>query len=122
MKTIYFSDGTKFKFEILSDLKEEFEKRNIILGDRCKLGDRCELGDMCELEAYQFFSSTSLYKYTVFAHNNTVQLGCYTRTRAEWDADFWNNPNEFPNDGSKASNARLLAYKTACFFLDNLNK
>jgi hypothetical protein len=49
-------------------------------------------------------------------------MGCYLRTRAEWDADFWNNPNEFLDHESKESQARLRAYKVACYFLDNLPK
>jgi hypothetical protein len=47
-----------------------------------------------------------------------VRLGCYTRTVAEWEADFWNNPREFPNDGSTKSRDRLLAYKTCLAWLD----
>ena len=45
-------------------------------------------------------------------------MGCYLRTRAEWKTNFWNNPKEFPNDNSKASNDRLLAFKLACMWLD----
>ena len=49
-----------------------------------------------------------------------IQLGCFLRSRQDWDKDFWNNNTEFPNNGSEDSNARLRAYKVACFFLDQL--
>jgi hypothetical protein len=35
---------------------------------------------------------------------------------SEWKSDFWNNPDEFPNDGSTKSNNRLLAYNLAFEF------
>ena len=38
---------------------------------------------------------------------------CYLRTVEEWQSDFWNNNEEFPNDGSGKSNLRVFAYKTA---------
>lgn len=47
-----------------------------------------------------------------------IQLGCHIRSREAWEADFWNNPKEFPNDGSKASQRRMLAFKLACAWLD----
>ena len=51
-----------------------------------------------------------------------VQLGCFTRTRKEWEADFWNNNNEFPNNNSEKSKARLRAFKMCCTFLDLIKK
>jgi hypothetical protein len=40
-----------------------------------------------------------------------VQMGCYTRTVDDWEKDFWNNEEEFPNDGSLKSKEREMAYK-----------
>ena len=40
-------------------------------------------------------------------------MGCFTRKLSDWESDFWNNDNEFPNDGSKKSNLRLFAFETA---------
>ena len=40
-------------------------------------------------------------------------MGCYDRTVEEWDKDFWNNTNEFPNDKSEESELRMFAYQTA---------
>ena len=65
-----------------------------------------------------------MYKYTVCPRikengEQWVQMGCYLRKREHWDADFWNNDKEFPNDGSEESNKRLDAYKFACMWLDS---
>ena len=61
---------------------------------------------------------TGLYLYVVIPYITEenvkrVKMGCYDRTIEEWDADFWNNDKEFPNNGSFISNQRLLAYQTA---------
>ena len=41
-----------------------------------------------------------------------VVMGCFTRTVKEWDNDFWNNDDEFPNNKSTDSELRKFAYKT----------
>jgi hypothetical protein len=79
------------------------------------------------INQYTAIFCANLYKYACSAHINnkgmeTIQLGCYTRTRSEWEQDFWNNPSEFPNDGSDKSNARLRAFQVLCFFLDQIKK
>lgn len=61
---------------------------------------------------------TGLYNYVVIPYitesgENRVKMGCYNRSVEEWDADFWNNGSEFPNDNSIKSNQRLFAYQTA---------
>ena len=60
---------------------------------------------------------SGLYKYIVMpiiAADGVkwVRLGCYTRTVADWDVDFWNNPGEFPNNGDIPSKLRWMAYQT----------
>ena len=64
-----------------------------------------------------------IYKYQTWAvisgtGDQWVRMGCYFRTRKDWDADFWNNNSEFPNDGREPSELRKLAYETACKWLD----
>jgi hypothetical protein len=59
-----------------------------------------------------------LYKYLVLAiisdkNEIHITMGCYFRSLADWDSDFWNNPNEFPNDGSEKSIQRLKAFEFA---------
>jgi hypothetical protein len=69
----------------------------------------------------------NLYKYACGGGFNKkgeqmIRMGCYNRTRKEWELDFWNNPSEFKNDGSEKSEARLRAFKVICFFLDSITK
>ena len=69
-----------------------------------------------------------MYKYTAawYLDHATglwmIQLGCYVRARQDWDANFWNNPSEFPHDPNNAeSMARLRAYKIMCAAIDASN-
>jgi hypothetical protein len=66
---------------------------------------------------------TGLYSYLVMpviAEDGTeyVRMGCYFRKVSEWEADFWNNPSEFPNDGNMQSKLRWMAYQTALAWLE----
>ena len=70
---------------------------------------------------------TGLYKYIVIPFisedgEKYIKMGCYTRKLSQWESDFWNNPNEFPNDGSEKSNMRLFAYDTAKRWFDIIEK
>ena len=61
---------------------------------------------------------TGLYDYFVIPFISEdgvkyVKMGCFTRKLSDWETDFWNNNNEFPNDGSEKSNMRLFAFETA---------
>jgi uncharacterized protein YjbI with pentapeptide repeats len=61
---------------------------------------------------------SGLYKYVVIPFiseddEKYIKMGCFTRKLSEWESDFWNNNNEFPNDGSEKSNLRLFAFETA---------
>ena len=61
---------------------------------------------------------TGLYHYVVIPYltdkdEKRVKMGCYDRSLAEWKENFWNNENEFPNDGSEKSNLRLFAFNCA---------
>ena len=70
---------------------------------------------------------TGIYKYVVIPiiseeGEKYVTMGCYLRKLSEWEADFWNNPNEFPNDNSEKSNLRLFAFETAKKWFDVIDK
>ncbi len=59
---------------------------------------------------------TGLYKYicmSIISEDNKqyIKLGCYTRLVSDWNSDFWNNINEFPNNDSIESKYRLLAFE-----------
>ena len=69
---------------------------------------------------------TGLYHYIampIISEDNQhyIRLGCYTRLVSEWDADFWNNDSEFPNDGSLKSQYRVMAFEVCKKWLE-LNK
>ena len=69
---------------------------------------------------------TGLYHYIampIISEDNQhyIRLGCYTRLVSEWDADFWNNDSEFPNDGSLKSQYRVIAFEVCKKWLE-LNK
>ena len=60
---------------------------------------------------------TGLYAYMsipIIAEDGKhyIKLGCHLRTVEDWEKDFWNNPNEFPNNNSIKSQLRVLAYET----------
>ena len=59
---------------------------------------------------------TGLYKYIAMPiitqdNKHYVRLGCYTRLLSDWQNDFWNNNNEFPNNGDLDSKYRLMAFE-----------
>ena len=61
---------------------------------------------------------TGLYTYIVVPFISEddikyVKMGCFTRKLPEWESDFWNNDNEFPNNNSEKSNMRLFALEVA---------
>ena len=66
---------------------------------------------------------SALYKYQVWAiiaddDIEWIRLGCFFRKREEWNKNFWNNDEEFPNDNSEDSNMRLAAFNFACKWID----
>ena len=67
-----------------------------------------------------------LYKYLampIIAEDGKqyIGLGCHLRSVDDWENNFWNNPNEFPNDNSIKSQLRVLAFETAKKWLE-INK
>lgn len=66
---------------------------------------------------------SGLYEYVTIpfiseSGEKWIKLGCYTRKLEEWEKDFWNNPNEFPDNGSEKSKLRLFAFETAKRWLE----
>jgi len=66
---------------------------------------------------------TGLYAYIVIPYiteqdEKRIKMGCYDRSLSEWEDYFWNNQNEFPNDGSQKSQMRLMAFNTAKSWLE----
>ncbi|HNC98993.1 MAG TPA: pentapeptide repeat-containing protein [Myxococcota bacterium] len=78
--------------------------------------------DLRDLKIKKAALFTGLYTYLampIIAEDGTewVRLGCHTRTVADWEAEFWNNPREFPDNGSAKSQERVMAYKTCLEWL-----
>jgi hypothetical protein len=49
-------------------------------------------------------------------------MGCHNRSLEEWDNNFWNNNEEFPNDNSLKSTLRLMAFETAKKWFELIEK
>jgi len=70
---------------------------------------------------------TGLYTYIVIPYitednEKRIKLGCHDRLLSEWESDFWNNNDEFPNDGSIKSESRLMAFKSAKMWFEIIDK
>ena len=78
------------------------------------------LGDV-KIKLLRVFSG--LYRYTVFAivaedGTEWINLGCKLQKAEEWNANFWNNISEFPDDGSIKTRERQFALATAKAWLE----
>jgi hypothetical protein len=103
-----------------NDLKEILRKHKIWINDNNdKEGKKADLSgadligaDLRRAEGIIFIQSSYPYLSYGFKHKNKnyVRLGCYCRTIEEWDADFNNNPNEFP-EGSPQLAVRKFIYE-----------
>jgi len=51
-----------------------------------------------------------------------VKMGCFDRLLSEWESDFWNNNNEFPNNGSLDSELRVMAFEVAKKWFEIIEK
>jgi len=61
------------------------------------------IGIIC-IESQYIYQSYGYY----YQESLRVRLGCYDRTVEEWDANFWNNTNEFPANSPKGQNRRMV--------------
>ena len=120
IKTIYGSLLFKFEKEdntvkdtVIEAVKTGADLRGAYLRD---VDLRGVDGELIKIKKAVIF--TGLYQYVVIPFISKddikyVKMGCYTRKLSDWESDFWNNDNEFPNDGSEKSNLRLFAFETA---------
>ena len=100
--------------------------RGANLGDAYLRGAYLRGADLGKGKVKTFAVFTGIYQYTAIPYiletgECRVKMGCHDRSVAEWDADFWNNNDEFPNNGSVKSNLRVIAYDTAKKWIE-LNK
>ncbi len=115
IKTVYGS--LLFEFE-----KEDNTVKNTVIeavrSGADLTGARLTGADCEKIKIKKAVVFTGLYKYVVIPFiskedEKYVKMGCFTRKLSDWESDFWNNDNEFPNDGSEKSNLRLFAFETA---------
>ena len=114
MKTIYLlKNGLRksFEFEKLSDLKEEFCKRNILVGDYAKVGnyalvgdyamvgnsatvgDSAMVGNFATVGDFAKFKSSPIYiigsKHIInYYGNEKIAIGCFVKTFEEWEKEY----------------------------------
>jgi carbonic anhydrase/acetyltransferase-like protein (isoleucine patch superfamily) len=67
-------DYVIFKYTYLSDLKEEFEKRNIIIGDNVHLKDSCIVDNNVLIGEDSIIFSCHIYENTEFGIDNKIFL------------------------------------------------
>jgi len=102
--------------ELTQDVLKE---QDIYIGSDVRIGSGAEVG--------KHITITGGYKYTASSYRdeNTgiwyIQLGCFLRSVDEWESNFWNNNNEFPNNGSEDSQARWNTYQSLLTWI-NQNK
>ena len=85
MKTLYLKtkdEWTSFKYNDLSELKEEFEKRNIkidygvVIGANAKIGNSVAIGDDSEIGAYsEIGDGVVIGDYTEIGYNSKIGDG-----------------------------------------------
>ncbi len=79
--------------------------------------------DLFGVTAKRFNVFNNLYRYCVIPILSTdgkqyVKMGCKFHSREEWEKDFWNNTDEFPDNGSEKTELRKFALNTAFAWLD----
>ena len=120
-----FTGKILFEFEtenntILKTLKEAIMRGADLRGADLRGADLSGAylrgADLSGLKIQKTAVFTGLYKYIAMPiitqdNKHYVRLGCYTRLVSDWQNDFWNNSNEFPNNGDLDSKYRLMAFE-----------
>ena len=108
--------GSNFQIGNYAGITDDFKAgNNFTAGDYFKAGNNFKAGDYFKINHHIILPNSYKYIARCYYEINSakwyIQLGCYIRTLEEWESDFWNNDNEFPNDGSEKSQKRLETYK-----------
>jgi len=74
------------------------------------------------LKIYVEIKGDENYKYRskgfIAGGKKYVQMGCRLRLLSEWEKNFWDNNEEFPNNGSEKSNNRYKRFLKIKNYLD----
>ena len=94
-------------------------------GVRIWSGIRIDEGIKGEIYKVQRLSGLYRYKQDIIYTDKDIyiRMGCLTFTVDKWKENFWNNDNEFPNDGEERSVDRLEAFNVCMRILklDEIN-
>ena len=126
MSKIKLQIKNRFTGSILFEYESENNTIKETVVNAVKSGADLRGADLGKGKVKTFAVFTGIYQYTAIpcileTGECRVKMGCHDRSVAEWDADFWNNNDEFPNNGSVKSNLRVIAYDTAKKWIE-LNK
>ena len=110
-----FTGKILFEFETENNTILKTLKEAIMRGADLR-GAELSGADLRGLKIQKTAVFTGLYKYIAMPiitqdNKHYVRLGCYTRLLSDWQNDFWNNSNEFPNNGDLDSKYRLMAFE-----------
>jgi len=66
---------------------------------------------------------TGLYRYSIFVYITMenigyIEMGCKKQSAEEWKTNFWNNVNEFPDNGSLPTRERQFGLNVALQWID----
>lgn len=116
MKVKKIEIKNRFTGKVLFEFKSENNTVRTTVLEAYKRGAYLRGADGEKLTIKNTAVFTGLYKYIampIIAEDGKeyVRLGCYTRLVSEWENDFWNNPNEFPNNDDNDSKYRKMAYE-----------
>ena len=131
MRTI-FLNGNEFEWDYIGTLKEEARKYGITIDSDSYIGSnvridsgviisqdviidsgvRIDLGVKGKVYKVQHLSGLYKYKQDIIYTDKDIyiRMGCLTFTVDKWKGNFWNNDNEFLNDGDEGSVDRLEAF------------
>jgi len=91
----------------------------VIIGSGVRIGTNVIIGSGVQLKRpFPIIHLSGLYRYEQDIYYDfkretvIIRMGCYPRTIAEWDDDFWNNNSEFPEKSEQGA-IRLMAYQIA---------
>jgi len=86
---------------------------NVRLGNDVELGNKAKMLNDTKLLKIIEFNNFYKYKAMLYIDENTkkpvIQLGCFVRFLEDWESDFYNNDNEFP-EGSPEAELRLSLF------------
>ncbi len=128
-----FTGKVLFEFETENNTIKETLKQALLSGANLRNADlggadlggadlRNADGENIKIEKIVLFDNLYIYQCGVIVSNDGmiyIKLGCFTRLASEWENDFWNNNNEFPNDDSIKSKNRVFAYNVCKMWIEN---